>query len=256
MRLAIPTGLLAISAACHSPQQAPVTPQRPTVSYDTATTAHGTFELEAGITVDPDDSFDSATAIKYGASESTELFVGWSPRQIVRQPGPDARGASDLVIGARHRLWEADDTTPSAAIVATAKLPTASQATGLSSGETDLRFGAILNQQFGAISANAFYQYGALGNAAGAGTISEHTAALTAGWAVNDRIGAFVELAGVTVPSMSFESLFVIVGATYTTSPSLVFDAGVTTGISSDAPDLQLFLGFTHNFGGPTSRNP
>ena len=254
MRYALLLCCLAMLAACHSPQQVAATPQRPTVSFDTNTTAIDTFEIETGLTVDPDDSLDTATTLKYGAGEQTELFIGWSPRQVIQLPGPDVRGPSDVVLGTRHQLWAGDADTPSAAVVVTGKLPTASRSNGLSSGEIDLRFGAILNHQFGSTNANAFYQYGALGNAAGAGTISEHTGTLTAGWSINDRIGSFVELAGVAIPSQNLESLFVILGATYAASTSTILDAGVTVGLSTDAPDLQLFVGLTHNFGRPTPR--
>lgn len=250
--LLVGVALVSLTQSCRYAGR-PVTPQRPTVSYDTSTTAERTFELEAGLAVDPGDSFDSPTTLKYGSAPGTELFVGWSPWQVADQPGPDLDGSSDVVLGARHRLWEEGDSSPSAAVVVSAKLPTASVAGGQSTGESDVRVGAILNQRFGPVTGNAFYQYGALGDPAGGGTISEHTATLTAGWAFDDRFGGFVELAGIFVPAQDLDSIFTIVGVTYAAMPSLVIDAGVTAGLSSDAPDLQLFVGLTHNFGGPVS---
>ncbi len=155
------------------------------------------------------------------------------------------------MLGARHRLWQGGEDLPSGAVVLATKLPTASTASGLSSGETDLRAALVLNQSVGPVGLNAFYQYGALGDPAGAGTVSEHTGTLTASVALTDRWSALAELAGVVVPAQDLESWFVITGVAWAAEPWLVLDAGVTVGLSDDAPDLQVFVGFTQNFGGP-----
>ena len=243
--------LAAAAASCQLPRQQPATPQRPTVSVNTTTTAEGTLELEAGVNVDPADAFDSPLRLKYGTGPATELFAGVSPYQRFDAPGADVDGSSDLVLGARHRLWQGGEDLPSGAVVLATKLPTASTASGLSSGETDLRAALVLNQSVGPVGLNAFYQYGALGDPAGAGTVSEHTGTLTASVALTDRWSALAELAGVVVPAQDLESWFVITGVAWAAEPWLVLDAGVTVGLSDDAPDLQVFVGFTQNFGGP-----
>lgn len=247
-------GLVLTATACAWQGPAPVTPQRPTVSFDTSTTAEGTVELEAGVTLDPGDAVDTPSTVKVGTGPGTELFVGWSPWQQLSRAGDDAEGSGDVVLGARHRVWDGDDQTPSAALVLSGKLPTAGTAGGRGSGEVDLRIGAVLHQSFGPVSANAFYQYGALGSATGAGTVSEHTATLTAGLGLTDTVSTFVELAGIAVPSQGTESLFAISGVAWAASPACILDAGVVAGISDDAPDAQVFLGGTWNFGGPARR--
>jgi hypothetical protein len=251
MRTVAALMLVVAVAACQLPRQAPVTPQRPTVSYDTSTTAPGTFELETGVTVDYSDAVDSPNTLKYGTADGTELFVGWSPLQYVVVPGQDAEGSGDVALGTRHRIVDAGDGTPSAALVLIGKLPTASSSQGLGTGEVDVLVGGILNQQFGPVNANAFYQYGALGNPNGGGTSSAHTVTLTAGTGITDHIGGFCELAAILVPSQDIESVFTIVGATFAAEPWLVFDAGAVVGLSDDAPDLQLFVGCTYNLGSP-----
>lgn len=250
-RLRSIVSLIALAAsACQLPRSAPVTPQRPTVSFDTSTTAEGTFELETGVIVDPGTSFDSPNTLKYGTSIDTELFAGWSPLQWFEQPGPDGEGSGDLVLGARHRVFDAEGAMPSGAVVLTGKLPTASSAEGLGSGEVDLRLGMVINRQFGPVNAKAFYQYGALGVPGGTGTTSEHTATLTAGFPLADRLSGFAEVAAISVPASRTDSVFTIIGAAFAAEPWLVVDWGVTIGLSEDAPDLQLFLGATYNFGG------
>jgi hypothetical protein len=242
------TALLTL-ASCQLQDQAASTPQRPTVSFNTSTTAPGTVELEAGTLTDPNDFFDSPITLKYGTSKDTDLFVAWSPFQVLAQPGPDGKGSSDVVLGTRHRLWEGTDSRPSAAVVLSGKLPAASSANGLGSGEVDLRIAGVLNQQFGAVTANLFYQYGALGNPGNSGTYSEHTTTLTLSTPLSDRWGGFAELANVAVPSQRLDSLFAIVGSTFSPSSSLVLDGGITIGLSADAPDLQFFFGCTYNLG-------
>jgi hypothetical protein len=238
-------------AACQAPERKAVAPQRPTVSFDTTTTAPKTFEVEAGVLVDPGDRVDTPTLWKYGASESTELDLGWSPYQYVDLPGRDVDGGGDVVLGVRQRLWDADGELPAGAVFFTGKLPTASAASGLGSGEVDLRVAGILNRQFGAVNTNLFYQYGALGRPGGVGTASEHTITLTGGVAIDDRWGAFCEFGGIFVPSARTDNVFTIVGATYAAQQWLVLDAGFVVGLSDDAPDLQAFVGFTCNFGRP-----
>lgn len=248
LRIAAAIALMLL-VSCNLYQQAPSTPQRPTVSFNTATTAPGTVEVEAGVSADPGDFFDSPTTIKYGTSEDTELFVGWSPLQVLERPGSDGEGSGDLVLGTRHRLWHGTDSRPSGAVVLSGKLPAASSSEGLGSGETDLRIGAVLNQQFGDFNANLFYQYGALGVPGGRGTNSEHVATLTLSTPVAEQWSAFAEVGGVFVPARKVDAAFAILGGAYAASSSLVLDAGINVGLSSDAPDLQVFFGCTFNFG-------
>lgn len=248
-RTAAVASMLIALASCNLYQQAPSTPQRPTVSFDTSTTAAGTVEIEAGVMADPGDFFDSPLTLKYGTSDDTDLFVGWSPLQVLEQPGSNGEGSSDLVIGARHRLWHGTDNRPSGALVLSAKLPAASANNGLGSGETDLRIAGVLNQQFGALNANLFYQYGALGVPGGTGTNSEHTVTLTVGIPVAEQWGAFAEVGGIFIPAQQTDMVFAIFGGAYSASPFLVLDAGLNVGLTNDAPDLQVFFGCTYNFG-------
>ena len=64
------------------------------------------------------------------------------------------------------------------------------------------------------------------------------------------RFGAFGEIAGVVVPETNSESYFSTVGITYNPRASLVFDLGLLTGWNDEAPDTQIYIGFTHNLGG------
>lgn len=241
---------LALLAGCAGTGRdfAPTTAQRPTVSSDTATTAAGTIELESGGAIDPGDSVDTPTVVKWGAGPRTEFFLGWSPHQEIGLPGPDADGVSDLLVGTRHRFLEADGQRPSAAFQLATSLPTGDRSQGLSSGEIDFHATAIVTQAFGDFSATAYYDAGILGNPTG-GTDLEHTLALAGATTLGQRWGAFGEAAAVLDHERDVEDYLLTVGGTYALSPSLVFDVGATFGINDEAPDFQILFGFTTNLG-------
>ena len=242
-----PLALLLTASACVAVHDGsnPVSAQRPTLSSDTATTVEGTFELEMGVSWDPDELVDTPSSLKYGAGPSTEVFLGWSPYLDNELTGDT--GIGDLAIGVRHRFQQETDSLPSAAVQSTIKLPTADD--GLGSGQVDASFAGILTKTFGRCTATSFYQLGVRSDAAGGSNVA-HSLALAAATPMFGRFGAFGEIAGVVVPETNSESYFSTVGITYNPRASLVFDLGLLTGWNDEAPDTQIYIGFTHNLGG------
>lgn len=234
------------------PQSAQVTPQRPTFSSNTATTAEGTLELEAGGAIDPGDSIDTPLVAKWGTGPGTELFAGWSPLQYLERPGPDGLGVSDLVLGTRHRFIEEGDGTPSMAVQLATKLPSGDSSEGLSTDQIDFNLAAILTQTFGSLEATVYYNAGFLGQGVGDPNL-QHLLALAAGLPINDRIGAFGELTGIIEHERSLEEYYFIGGATYSSEPGVMFDLGARIGLNDDAADFALLFGFTTNFGPASS---
>ena len=250
-RLLCTLSLLALLGSCTTVPEgaAPATPQRPTVSSDTNTTGEGTFELEAGVEVDPGDAFASPTTFKYGADERTEVYLGLSPYNVVdRSPASDGKGFGDTVLGVRHRVWEGEGAT-SAAFQVNVKLPTASESEGLGSGEVDAGAAGILTQGIGERgAATLFYELGSIGRPSGGDRDLAHTLALAGGLSLGERAGLFAELSSLSRPGDT-DPLAVILGATYAPNPSLVFDTGLRLGLNSDAPDAVLVIGLTTNLG-------
>ncbi len=248
--LAITLGL----AACRTlPDGAPVTPQRPTVSADTNTTAEKTFELEAGVAIDPGDAYSTPMALKYGLSDVTEVFVGWAPLLSIDMGGVDETGIGDVNVGVRHRFQEETDDVPSAALLASLKLPTADDDDGLGTGELDLSLGGAMSKTLDPLSVTGYYTLDVLGDPRG-GTLIGHTVAVAGSQTVADSVAAFGEFAAILVPEADVDILLATLGGTYTHSASQVFDAALVIGLSEDAPDLQMLIGFTHNFGRSSRR--
>jgi len=234
------------------PQAAPqgeavaATPQRPTLSNDTRTTAKGTVEIEAGLAIDPGDALDTPITAKAGIGDRTEVFVGWSPWQWYDAPGSDLQGASDVVLGARHRFVEGNEDKPSFAVQAAVKAPTANNEVG--SGEWDVFGAGILTGQVESIEWTGFYQLGLLGEP-GSGVDLRHDLAAAVSGKIDAQWGWVGELAGIFVPEWDYDAVFATGAFTYSPRPDLVFDVGLVRGLSSDAPDWVLQFGVTHNLG-------
>lgn len=227
-----------------------VTPQRPTLSSDTGTTAPGSFELESGVAVDFGDSFSLPSVLKYGAGERSELFLGLSPLDVLSLPGEDADGVGDAMVGGRHRLWEGADQT-SFALQWTTKLPTADEARGLGSGELDFGLAAILTQVLDDRTVGtAYYELGLLGDPAASGVDEQHALAIAASRSLSGHFGVFGELSHVSGVD-GVDPLVATVGVTRALAPNVGLDVGVALGLNDDAPDAIFLLGITLNFGGP-----
>jgi Putative MetA-pathway of phenol degradation len=252
-RPALLAGVALLTCSCFSfkvePQAA--TPQRPTVSSDTSTTAPGTFELEAGGLIDPHDGWDSPLTLKWGMSGDAELFAGWSPYQEEQLPGPDASGVGDTLVGLRYRFLEEAGSRPAAALQLATKLPTGDEHDGLSTGEVDFLAAGILSKQVGQVGTTLFYQLGVLGEPDGTGTDIEHSIALAGSFPLAEGWALLGELAAVEVPEQDLNAVFTTAGFAYTVSKDLVLDVAVVVGLNDDAPDFQVVFGFTKNLGGP-----
>ena len=249
--------LLASLGACQLVDVAPATPQRPTFSADTNTTAHQTFELEAGGNYDPGDSVDTPITMKYGAGVATETFIGWSPYiKLDRSGMTDERGSGDVVLGTRHRFHDPTEDLPfSSAVQFTTKLPTASENKGIGSGEYDFTGAGILSGTLGSWGWTTYYELGMLGQEDGSGHDTRHSLALSAGTPLTDQLGAFGEIAAQRVRAQSENPVFTTFGMTYSDTPGAIWDAGMVVGLNDDAVDAQFVIGLTRNLGRLFSRD-
>lgn len=221
-----------------------VTPQRPTLSSDTGTAARGTFELEAGIALDPDDSFSSPLSLKYGVSDAAEIFLDLSPYEHLEEGGD---GIGDTSVGMRHRFWESESSGTSAALQFATKLPTGDAP--FSSGEMDFAAAAILTHEFDPRTvATAYYEAGWIGDPDASGVDAQHTVAIAASRSFSGHIGVFAEVAHVD-NAESPDPLLAMVGVTKSINESLAFDVGVAFGLNDAAPDATALIGFSVNFG-------
>jgi hypothetical protein len=242
--------LAVLPAACRSPHDgpAPATPQRPTVSSDTNTTAAGTVELEGGIVSDPGDSFDVPLTLKVGLEERTELFLALSPYQQLDVPDADGQGTGDLVVGTRHRFWESESEASALAFSLATKLPTGSESAGLSSGEIDF-LGALIGQtRAGDVGLVGYWNHIVQGQSGGSGTDTVNVLAAVAGLPLDDRWSTFAELS-TFLAEEDDDTAFLILGGGYAVAPSAILDLAAQIGLNGASEDFRLQIGATVNFG-------
>lgn len=229
-----------------------VTPQRPTVSSDTQTAAVGTFELEAGVSLDPGDAEILTTTLKHGLDERTELFLGWIPYGRIDLPGDDGDGVGDAVFGMRRRVWERDDTA--AAFQMATKIPTGDEDEGLSTGEIDFLLAGIVSHDLpGGPSLVGYYELGVIGEPRDADTDLQHLFAVAASESLRSDLVVFGELSKLHA-AFGEDPLQGLVGIAKQARPGLVYDAAVSVGLNEDAPDFVLLLGLSTNIGRTSSR--
>ena len=251
--LAAEAALLSVLFACASPQaswqegaETPASPQRPTYSSSTVTTASGTLELEAGLNTDRGDGASTPATLKYGIDERMEVSLGFTPIVAADAGGT---GFGDLLLGYRQRLTELNEDDLSVAWMASLKLPTANEDKGLGTGETDVFVAGIGMLPVEEWMAVGFAQLGLVGDPYGSGMDGQIGLAGAMSRPLEGGAGVFGELAGVFTPDQNYDSLFTTLGGTWSPTPGLVFDMGFVIGLTSDAPDFQFVIGLTRNFG-------
>jgi hypothetical protein len=239
-------------------QREEITPQRPTISQDTRTTAYGTFEEELGILADPGDEYALQTRTSVGLSEKSELFLLWDVfRQVDNSQvladldgnGKDESGFGDAIIGFKQRLIDETDNLPATAIQIGTSIPIGSDDGELNRGRIDW-FGALIaDRTFGRLAMTGFYQLGILGTATPGDIDTEHTFALDGRWAFDDRINIGAEVATQVQGEIDFEPVYLTTYGQYKVSKSMNFDAGLRVGLSEDSDDVVFLIGLTTNLG-------
>jgi len=248
-RSILPALLLALAGCVSIPGDGwPVTPQRPRISRTTSTTAAGSFELEAGLALDPGDSLALVTEFKHGLHEDTELFLGWAPYQSIELPGEDADGAGDLTLGMRHRFWE-DGRGNSVAFQTATKLPVGDEDEGLSSGEVDFFAAGMLTHVPDELTTvTGYYELGVIGEPSRADTDLSHRLALAGTYRFEPETLAFGEISRLHA-AFGPDPMIALGGVARTVSESLVIDVALALGVNDDAPDAMLLVGLTTNLG-------
>ncbi|MDH3216413.1 MAG: hypothetical protein OEN01_09005 [Candidatus Krumholzibacteria bacterium] len=235
--------------SCAAVPPAPVAPQRPSYSSDVTTTAPRTLEVEAGVFIDDEDMVDTPFAIKWGATETAELFVGWSPYVRVALREADESGVGDFVLGTRVRFLEEGPRRPAAAFQLTTKLPAADKDSGLGTGLVDFFGAAIVTKAFDRTTVNGFYQLGVLSDPAGGNVILEHDLAIAVGHPIVQNLGGFTELSVILTPNQNNEAVLWTLGMGYVVHPNVAFDSAVFVGLTDDTSRFAITFGTTVNVG-------
>ena len=235
--------LLAACSVTSSGGGLPVTPQRPTFSKNTSTTAEGSVELETGGEWDPGDTFRTPTTVKYGSGPKTEVYFGWTP--IVYDEGVTTVGPTQF--GIRHRYYEGGDKVPSAAVQVSVDLPTGNNR--LERGETTTSFAGIVTGSAEQWTLNGYGSFDLVGDPNDKGVDPGFSLAFVGSHPVKNKWSGYGELAGTFVPNQDYDPIFSNIGMSYALAEWVAFDVGFLVGFNKDAPDFAFTFGLTRNFG-------
>lgn len=112
---------------------------RPLTVDDADPADQGAVEVECGLAYEKDSENhgkELALGLTYGLIPGLEVGVGFGGQRI-HADGATESGATDTVLGAKWRFFQGSDSVPRQALAPSVKLPTADEAKGLGSGETD-----------------------------------------------------------------------------------------------------------------------
>jgi len=243
IRLGLPVLLL---SACAGPAGEKVTPQRPTLSNNTHTTAAGTVEVETGAEWDPGNTFQTPSLVKYGAGPRTELYFGWTP--IVYDDSTLTVGPT--TIGARHRYFDGNDKAPAGAVEVRVDIPSGNNR--LESGEMTTALASMLTGHVQEWTLTGYGSLDLVSDPTDKGVDTGVSLAFEGNRLIKGKWGGYGELAGQFLPAQDYEPIFTYFGGYYDFAQWMVFDFGFLVGLNNDAPDFALTFGLTRNFGRPS----
>jgi hypothetical protein len=247
-RLALLASILAgTSAGTHAADDAPaVTPYRPSVSTPAALSAPGWLEVELGVqrsrADDPQRRDTLPYTLKLAFTPDWGIRIGGDA--IVRQRDADGTrrsGAGDTTVVLKRRFG-IDDASAFGAELGV-KLPTARS--DLGSGHSDVGLTGIYSADFGGdwhVDLNAMATH--------LGGVEPGTSAWQKGWAaslsrnLSDKWSAGAELSG-TQRGGAGRTALALVSASYSISPALVADVGVSKGLNAASGGWSVFTGIT-----------
>lgn len=226
-----------------------VNPNRPTFATPAQTTQFGVAELEIGIqhTRYRDESglFSTPFLLKFGVLSNVEIRVGGNGGLRQTDPtAPAASGFGDLTLGGQWRYLRHGPLGFDQAVQVTVKVPTASDAKGLGSGEPDGTLMWILSRDLGRFHADINGLETWLGRPGG-GRERQPAATISITRTLKPRLsltGEVYYLGATTDTARVVSNLWAVA---FKVSPRLVLDAGADAGLSHGAQKVSLFTGLT-----------
>lgn len=185
--------------------------------------------------------------VKFGLDDKTDIqfvFDTWVLEN--NGGGDDAHGFGDVQIRLKRNLWGNDGETEDAfALFPYVKIPT-----GARRSNDELEGGLILPYAMPlteSLDLGLMGQFDAVYDESSEEHDLEflHTAVL--GYPIEGNLGGFLEYVGVLGEGSDYVASTNL-GITYESGPDLLLDAGVRLGLSDEADDLGLFLGFTYRY--------
>jgi hypothetical protein len=218
--------------------------------YFQAETEIASYTHDRSAGVKTDDISLAATALRYGlpADFDAELIVQPYLRSSFSGGGfkDHSDGFGDATIRVLKNLMGQDGKGPSLAVIGYVTLPTATRGFGAPAAQPGaiVTGGVPLADGWGT-SWTVGVQRLAEGNDRHQ---AEFSGALQLSHSFTDRIGGYVELAGVRDEHDTKTAATFDIGGTLATGPTTQLDAGMNLGITGAADNANVFVGWAHRF--------
>lgn len=248
--LAAPVTLV---AQCSSAPQGEIraNPNRPTVADPAEITEYGVLEVEYGWNHTwlggQARENDFGALLKFAAL--CNLEIRWSPDTVISQGGQ--RGFGDNWIGAQYRFIRQSRTMPTMATSYMVKIPSASAAWGLGTGQVDQQIKFLASKDFGATHFDFNASALVIGRPVGGGRDAAAETDLSFSHSVWKRLELTGEIYGDTRLNDSVPGFTSTLWAlTYNVTPRLVVDTGMDTALTPSSPFRKRFvMGFVYSIG-------
>lgn len=240
-------GLFSTAGLCVQEHIPELVTDRPDQTESSETISPGYIQFEFGWTHTEDDEDEDLTSdafpqtlVRIGVADNLELRFGFDGFiwEDTEGTGTD-KGAGDLNVGLKWKLWEESGWWPQTAVLADTSLPTGKAPFSSERFDPSVRLACshTLTETLG-LGYNVAGVWSSEEDAAGdRDTTASIACSIVLGIAVSDRLGTFVELFGETPtdegkPANSFDA-----GVTYLLADNLQIDFLAGVGLSEAAND-------------------
>lgn len=226
-------------------------PNRPTISDPADITQLGVLEGEYGYDHMWEGSgqrmHDFGGMFKFGLLCDLELRWTNDLMQHMSSPGEGITGTGDHWLGAQYRVHHQSARTPTVSVRYEGKIPLASAAKGLGSGEVDHAFTLLSSKDLGKFHVDFNAGYLLAGRPKGHAFDNNYNFALAFSHPLRGKWGITGEAYGESTLNLATPAYAsTLWGVTYALTPRLVLDGGVDMGLTHDAPQAHIFAGFTY----------
>jgi hypothetical protein len=226
-------------------------PSRPTVTSATDTTQCGVVELEYGLERqwqgDGAHRDDLTGGLRFGLTPN--LDFRWSSGDFIHLMNGDGNrtGYGDNWLGLRYRFLGQTKRRPSLGVFYEAKVPSASAALGLGSGQVDNAISFLASKDVRKLH----FDFNLIQLLAGrqlAPGVDHNTGFALATWLpLTSRLSGVIEPYGYTLLNQSSPAFAsVMVGFNYKVQPRLCLDSGLDLGVTHYAANKRVYVGVTY----------
>ncbi len=229
-------------------------PSRPTVTSATDTTQCGVVEVEYGLERQwpggGANRDDLTGGLRLGLTPSLDFHWSSSDFLHIMDETGNRTGFGDTWLGLRYRFLKQTKQRPSLGLFYEAKVPSASVALGLGSGQVDHSISFLASKDVHQLHFDFNLIELVAGRAGASGFDHDEGFALASWLNVTHHLNLVLEPYGYTQLHQTSPALAsTMIGGNYRVGTRLYLDSGVDLGVTSAAPSARIFVGITYAIG-------